>query len=139
MNEHMNAPAVHRETPSPSKRTERRLWFGILGAPFAWTLHELVGSSVVGRRCVEEGALEAWQWATIIGVSILATLIAAAATWSAFRVYRENGSVRITKAEGWDRVEFMAIAGVIISAVLLINIILMGVMPAIVSPCMVTT
>lgn len=135
----MNAPAVHRPTAEPSRSVERRLWFGVLGAPVAWTLHELVGASVAGRRCVEEGAMESWQWLTIIGVSVLATLTAAAAAWVAYRVYREHSSQKITEAEGWDRIEFMAIAGVIISLALLGNIILMGVMPAIVAPCMVTT
>lgn len=139
MSEHTNAPAMHRETPSTSKATERRLWFGILGAPFAWTLHELVGVAVIGRRCVEEGALEGWQWATIIGVSVLALLIAAAAGLTALKIYRDHNTLPIQKAEGWGRVEFMAIAGVIISFVLAVNILMMGVQPAIVQPCMVTT
>ena len=139
MSEYSRAPAAHRETASPSRSVERRLWFGILGAPFAWTLHELVGSAVVGRRCAQEGLLETWQWATIIGVSVLAVAIAGAAAWSAFRVFRELSPAKLSKAEGWDRVEFMAIAGIIVSLSLGANIVMMGVMPAIVSPCTVTT
>ena len=140
----MTAPelskALHRETPSPSKRIERRLWFGILAGPFAWTAHELIGLAIVGRRCMDDADMDPLGYWLLFGIGLAAAAITAAGAWVAFRVFREwTDQKKLTRAEGWDRVEFMAIAGVIISIALLANIILMAVMPAIVNPCMVTT
>jgi len=130
------AEAFHRELPRTDKATDQRLRFGVFAAPIAWVLHEVIGVAVVGRACYGNAQLTAWQWITLGAVSIVAALVAVAGGLSAYRVFRqwENGA-RITRAEGWDRVEFVSLMGMFLSGFLLLNIIYFGVMPLVVDPC----
>lgn len=136
----------------PDRGTERRLWFGLLAAPAAWTIAELVGYGVIGRACrplalprgfepvIGAAELQTGQWLVVLGLQAAAAAVAVAAILMAYGVFRRwTGRVPITRAEGWNRVEFMAIGGVIVSSALLLNIIYFGVMPLIVEPCMRTT
>lgn len=124
----------------PDKSTERRLWFSILAAPAAWTVAEVVAFAASGRKCGvhgTSGALGPLEWALVIGVPLAAALVAGAGLLVAIRVFRSwTGPVPITRAEGWNRVEFMAIAGAIISLLLLLNIVYFAVLPLIVDPCL---
>ena len=124
----------------PSKGTERRLWFSILAPPAAWTIAQLASYSVVGRVCGDHArasSLESWQYAAVLGIPAAMALVTLAALLVALGTFRRwSGNVRITEAEGWNRVEYMAIAGAIISFFLLINIIYFGIMPLIVDPCL---
>lgn len=128
----------------PDRATERKLWFSILAPPAAWTVAEIVGAAIVGRTCGPSslsGEMDTWQWIAALAVPIAGAAVAVAGLLVAiavFRRWRTSGS-RITRAEGWNRVEFMAMAGAIISFFLLLNIIFFAVMPLIVDPCMRTT
>lgn len=132
--------------PDPS--TERRLWFGLLAAPLGWSVSEVVVFAVVGRRCAAGGSgagmessltasLHTWHWIVLLGVPLAAAALAVAALVTSVGVFRQwTGAIRITEAEGWSRVEFMAIAGAIVSTLLLLNIVYFAVMPLLVDPCM---
>ena len=134
----------------PDAGTERKLWFSILAPPAAWTVAEIAGAAVAGRACGPwslpgdgglTGQLEAWQWLMVIAVPFVAAGIAVAGLMLAIGVFRRwrTSAHRITRASGWNRVEFMAMAGAIISFFLLLNIVFFAVMPLIVDPCMRTT
>ncbi|HEX5420739.1 MAG TPA: hypothetical protein VFY39_12130 [Gammaproteobacteria bacterium] len=123
--------------PQPSKKMERRLLFAVLGAPIAWALHEVVDFSVIGRRCEIQGGLVVWQWGAVIGVGVLAFAIAALAAITAFRLFhRWPREAALLKAEGWNRVSFMALLGFFLSVILMVNIIYFGLTPWVVHPCM---
>jgi len=121
----------------------RRLWFSILGPPTAWTLAELVGVASVRAICTTgngPAALATWQWLLLLGIPVAAAIIAAAGLLVGVGSFcRTSGGMRFLHAEGVDRVQFMAMAGIIISSFLLLNIIYFGVMPVIVDPCLRTT
>lgn len=134
-----------RATPPNEKRLprspEKRLWFGVLAAPAAWTLHEVVGYAVVARGCMlGDGSLPTWAWSAYIGISLLAVLAAAAGGWVALAAFRRaTGPTPVWRTEGWGRMELMGAAGVFISAALLLNIVLFGIMPLFLDPCRAVT
>lgn len=129
-------PGSRALRPSP----ERRLWFGLLAAPAAWTLHETAGYVIVARGCaLGGGELPAWAIAAVGGLSLLAAGVAAAGGVVAHGVFRKHtGSVPVTRTDGWGRVEIMAAAGVFVSAALLLNILMFGVLPFLLEPCAAT-
>jgi hypothetical protein len=129
--------AVHTEMPKVSKSTNRRLAFGVLAAPTAWLIHEIAGVAIVGRNCQLAEDISSWQWVALTGLTVFAAALAIAGGLSAFRVFRRyDPAGRVTRAEGCDRVEFVALFGIFISAFLLLNIIYFGVMPLVVEPCL---
>lgn len=100
---------------------ERRLWFGILAAPAGWTVSELAGASVGGTFAVV--------------LALLAAAVSAAGAATAYRVFRRRaGDAGLTETRAADRVEFMALAGLIISGFLLLNILFFVLLPLLVAP-----
>lgn len=127
--------AYHREVSTTDKRTNRRLAFGVFAAPVAWFLHEIIGVAVTGRHC-EASMIADWQWTVYVILPIVAAAIALAGLVTAYGVFRHNfQGKKITRVEGWGRVEFVAVFGVFLSSFLLLNIIYFGVMPFVVDPC----
>lgn len=116
---------------------DRRLWFGILAPFVAWTLNELAGYVIADRSCVAGGgSLTTAGWIGLFTLNLLALAVAAGAGVVSHRVFREWSSQPLPRSEGWGRVEFMALAGVFISGLLLLNILYFGIMPFIVDPCL---
>ncbi|HEU4616570.1 MAG TPA: hypothetical protein VFV10_00940 [Gammaproteobacteria bacterium] len=121
--------------PEPPRPVEMRLLFGVLGAPIAWSVHEIMSVSVIGRRC-EAGGLLPWQWATFIGVSVLCLAVAVAAALTAYRLFAASPHQRgVLASEGMNRVTFMAQLGFFLSLILIANIVFFGLVPGIVHPC----
>ena len=128
--------AVHREIPRTDRRTDRRLAFGVFAAPLAWLVHEIAGLAIIGRHCQDGGDLAGWQWTALVILPVAAAGIALAGVIVAFSTFRDvRPDSRITKVEGWSRVEFVAVFGAFLSGLLLLNIIYFGVMPFVVEPC----
>lgn len=118
-----------------------RLWYGLLAAPAAWTLHEVGGYAVMGAACRGGGAgLPTWAWATFVALSVVSVGVAASGALVARGVFRRStGPVSVWRAEGGGRVELMAVLGTLVSTLLLMNIVLFSVMPLFLRPCVVTT
>lgn len=143
--------ARHRSAVPPGERVpperalppspEKRLWFGILAAPAAWSVHEIAGYAIAGQGCmVGEGRLPGWAWAGLIGVSVLCVAVAAAGALVSLMLHRRlSRPGPVWRTEGWGRREFMAAAGFFLSAILLLNLVMFSVMPIFVDPCVVTT
>jgi heme/copper-type cytochrome/quinol oxidase subunit 2 len=77
-------------------RTNLLMWFGLLGAPFAWTIQHIAGYGLTEANC-QEAAKASWDihldaWTIVFtagGVLVgLAGLVAAFVTW---RTTREAG------------------------------------------------
>jgi hypothetical protein len=132
-----------RPEPSPAAppSRERGLWFGLLAAPLAWTIHEVAGYALAGSGChVARTHLPSWSWLGLLGVSALA---AGLASWGGLVALRElrraAGPVGSARVDGRHRAEFMAAAGVLVSALLLLNIVMFAVMPLLVDRCRAVT
>lgn len=129
--------SVSSQQSAAARRRDRRLLFAVLAAPAAWTVHEIVGVSIVGRTCAlgGSGTLAVWQTVVLGVVSIVAAAIAIASAWTALSIFRGAGGTRITAAEGWNRVEFVALLGFFLSLLLLLGIVYFALTPLLVEPC----
>lgn len=129
--------AVHTEVPKVRKGTNRRLAFGIAAAPAAWSIHEVAGFAIVGRNCLANDELMTWQWVVLITLTVFSIGLAVAGALTSLRVFRSwRRGGRLTRAEGWDRVEFLALFGIFTSVLLLLNLIYFSVLPLVLEPCL---
>jgi hypothetical protein len=95
-----------------------RLWFGLIAAPAAWMVAELAGYIMSSKDCSRGSP-------AVVGLSALMAVLAAAGLFVALRNLRARES----------RERFMAFAGVLVSALLLLNIVYFGVPPFLVNAC----
>ncbi len=120
------------------------LWFGVFGAPAAWSLHTLVDYPLVTYGCFPRNVLlqhpafgGLLPLALIIsGVLILAGL---AAWWTAWVCWRRTDG-DFADAEGareaiQGRVRFMAYAGLLLSAVFTLGMLFTTLGLILVPPC----
>lgn len=132
------APARHR-VALPA------LWFGLFGAPVAWTLQELASTAIVGHSCYPS-----WQpltfpsiagtWVIALVVSILTLALGVAAALTAWRSWQRTRPLHDTAAErqadvGEGRARFMALSGLILSGMVLYNMVLNLIVLFIVPAC----
>jgi hypothetical protein len=124
-------PAPHREAVPIAK-----LWYGVFGAPLAWSLQELYGYAAMAHGCyprrfpLSELTSAGWWWSSVI-VSIVTVAIGAGALVTAIRNWertREEKPGRHTEALeiGEGRTRFMSISGVMLAAFFLLASLLTG-------------
>jgi hypothetical protein len=137
MNTASHSPAgVPRVPAGAPNAVRRRLWFGILAGPLAWTVHELVGVAVIGRDCELDMGFAAWRWIVLAAVAVCSVLVTAAAAITALQTFRSwAGHANVFTTASRDSVEFLARFGLFVSLFLLFNIVLFGAAPLIVDPC----
>jgi hypothetical protein len=100
----------------------RALWFGLLAAPTAWTIQGLLGWWA-GERICGDMSIGGVRGLTAV-VSMLALIVALAGVATAWRAW--DGTSRAPHAihaEAWDRVEFMALGGLLVSSAFTLGII----------------
>lgn len=116
------------------------MWFGVLGAPFAWTVQFVVGYASLEAACNAAGQ----RWgvsphaytltATIVGTVI--AVLAGLAAIHAFRATRgsagEGGS---DEAPPKGRIHFMATVGITITPLFLFIILMGGLGATFFPPC----
>lgn len=91
----------------------RALWFGLLAAPLAWSLQELLGYGLSARACT---ATQGFGVAELV-VTAGALLLAGAALVVSRSAWRRVG------ASG-DTDRFMALGGVIVSGIFLFGVVM---------------
>jgi hypothetical protein len=113
---------------SPSRSLPSRsflLWFGVLGAPFAWTLQHVAGFAITVAACNAAGA----RWdlpvdGLTIAVTATAAAVAVLAEASALHVYR------VTRDAGdhppASRVHFLSIVGLAVGPLFLAMVLMSG-------------
>ena len=119
-------------TVSPAgERGTLGLWFGILAGPLAWTVHLLLSYALLSLAC-STGLGWILHAVTLLTAALTgwAGLVAHRA-WQRHRADPRDG-VRGPRS-GWRR--FMALAGVVMSALFFAAILLEGLPVAILSPC----
>lgn len=129
--------AVHTEVPKVRKGVNRRLVFGIGAAPLAWLVHEVTGFAIVGRNCPSNVGLVTWQWVALGAITVVSLGLAVTGALVSLRVFRSwRRDARLTRSEGWDRIEFLALFGVFTSLLLLLNLVFFSVLPLVLEPCL---
>ncbi len=106
------------------------LWFGVLGAPLAWSLHLLVSYTLVPPICWDGG---------IIALHLISLALAAVALAAGLIAWREW---RQTRASGQEDIHgtgsrpgFMALFGVFASVIFFVGILLIWAPIFVVNPC----
>ncbi|MEO8925457.1 MAG: hypothetical protein ABI330_22000, partial [Caldimonas sp.] len=121
------------------------VWFGLLGAPLAWSLQELVNVSLAGHACYPHDtplATPLWTnlnamslWVEVVAIAIcIAALIVAIVSWRRTR-HERPGDAHQLLGSGDGRTRFMAMAGVMTSVLFLLGTLLAVLNIAGVPPC----
>jgi hypothetical protein len=113
-------------------RTRLLVWFGLLGAPLAWTLELVVGYGWEEAACAPAGMRwnigSTWAHISIFAATAaiaVAALFSAAAGW---RTARRSADAR-------GRIEFLAAGGVFVSALFLAAVVMTGGGVVALEPC----
>jgi hypothetical protein len=126
---------VHR---LPSKR----LWYGFAAAPSAWALQGIVAVIVSAQFCPADvpnwGLLGQTSVKVALGVLTIALLgVAISGGWVAFRNWHAlAGRREFTHAEALSREAFMAMGGILISAVFTVALLWSGIPFLMLNECM---
>lgn len=133
-------PSPHRARVSPLAT-----WFGILGAPVAWSLQEIVNVGLASYACYPHDiplAQPLWSHltATTYIVEAIALLIGVAAGATAWRNWRrtrteKDGNAARLLGSGDGRTRFMAMVGMLTSGLFLVAIVVATLYIGGVPPC----
>jgi hypothetical protein len=127
-----------RDEPPPVRLS--RLWFGLVAAPLAWMVAELAGYVLAARDCGRwRTGLAAYAVPNapviVAAISLAMAALAAAGLALALRSLRAADRVVPPSNVRAGRTRFMALGGIIVSALLLLNIVFFGVPPFLVNAC----
>jgi hypothetical protein len=124
-----NRPAQLSERP----RVVGRQMFAWLGAPTAWFVSLMVVYGAQDILC-QLGADPVLIRATLVALSIVAALVAAAAGWTAWRIHHGDRAEPAT-ARSDSRRELLAVLGLFLAFVFLVAIVLTALSALLVSTC----
>lgn len=138
--------ASHRAPhAAPARQTvrPRSLWFGLFGGPAAWSVQLLINYSVTAHFCYpkniplsEPSFGGMWMIAAVVNaLMLLVTLSAGATAITSWRSARDEmvGSHNALLEDGTGRIRFMAYAGMLVSGLFLLALI-MSAMPLFIVP-----
>jgi hypothetical protein len=122
-----------------SARSNVLLWFGLLGAPAAWTAQFLVGFWLAQVGCSAGGdrglAVDGWTTAATVVAAVLAVL----AELAAIKMFRETRGARgkggSEEPPPRGRVHFLAIVGIVITPLFFFIIVMSGVGVVVLDNC----
>ena len=119
------------------------LWYGLFGAPLAWSLQLVVAYGLVSVSCGAamhpSGNASPLRLGAAIAVSSVALIGAAGALWIAVRSWRtvpgeDPGSSLLARATR-DRIAFMAFSGIFVSTVFTIGVVFAAAGMFFLDPC----
>jgi hypothetical protein len=115
---------------------DRKLvWFGLLGAPLAWTVQHVTGFGLTQAACRRTGIDPGVQVdGTTLITTGLAALIAIAAGVTALMIFRRVDAEPSGPPPG-SRVKFLAILGMTIAPLFLAIILMSGIASAVLPDC----
>lgn len=99
------------------------LWFGLFGAPAAWSLQLMAGYALTAHGCFPASAPRVVPtfgglWIAVLIISLAALGLAIAAEATAWRSWRVAST---------ERTRFMALAGMMLSGLFLIGVVMAGI------------
>jgi hypothetical protein len=140
-------PISGSDHPAPQRgRTDQTvLWLTVIAAPLAWAARLLINYSIAGQHClgaadIGERALPHGRLTTILLIDLVAALIAAAAGYAARQRWLETqsekggGAHRLVHS-GEGRTRFLAMCGMLTSALFGLAIIIDAIGAMIGPPC----
>jgi len=131
MTEHPVTRSAVSSFDHPSEVPERRLWFPILVAPAAWIAQGGLGWFFGYRVCTSMSIVTV---RSVLGViSVLAVATTLAGLFTAWRSWQQSDGP--AGVDAWDRVAFMSLAGVVVSASFLLGSIWAGLTPVFLGSC----
>lgn len=122
------AAAKDGRHPAPSRGAVPLwiLWLGIFAAPLVWAVQSLVNTALTSHACYPDGVplvrpADGGLWTILVVVSLTTLLVQAVAgsvAWRSWRATRQEASGREHQAldTGEGRTRFMAMAGMLTSA-----------------------
>lgn len=141
----MTAPAAAQPAPAVRAVTPATLWFGLFGGAAAWSLQLLASYALVAHGCYPDAEPMAMPVVPglktlVLGTGAAALAVALLAGGSAWRSWRatqhEDESRHDPQHEaGAGRMRFMALAGMLLSAVFVLGIVMNVVPLLLLSPC----
>jgi hypothetical protein len=141
----MSVPAAVHPAPAVRAVTPAALWFGLFGAPVVWSLQLLASYALVAHGCYPDAEpmtmpVVPGLRTLVLGTGAVALAVALLAGGSAWRSWRATGHEHEGGHEGpleagEGRMRFMALAGMLLSAVFVLGIV-MNVVPLLfLRPC----
>jgi hypothetical protein len=141
----MTAPAAVGPAPAARAVTLAALWFGLFGAPVAWSLQLLASYALVAHGCYPDAepmtmpVIPALR-TLVLGTGVAALAVALLAAGSAWRSWRATEHEHKSEPEGLleagaGRTRFMALAGMLVSAVFVLGIVMNVVPLLLLRPC----
>jgi hypothetical protein len=120
----------------PKSAGSLRLWFGVAGAPVAWGFQFGIGYWITQTHCNEatggwSGVSQGW----VIGLTVVAALVAVAAGLVAVGLFRATREVEHDSAPPDGRTHFLSVVGMAITPLFLFIIVMNGVGASYLSPC----
>jgi hypothetical protein len=97
------------------------LWFGVFGAPAAWTVQHLTGYTLTVATCREGAALDMDAWT--LAVTVAAAVVAVAAIAAAIVTFRATRGAEEPPAA---RIHFLAVIGITVGPLFLAMIVMSG-------------
>jgi hypothetical protein len=129
--------------PSTETRSLWALWFGLLAGPLIWSVYFMAGYALVEFAC-KLGLLRfnllglSAVSAIIIGltlVALLATLYAGFVAYQKWQRMRRDESDQVDRGRAEKSPMFMALAGVLLSGLFALLILLTGIPALVLRPC----
>jgi hypothetical protein len=116
------APARHRVGA-------RALWFGVLGAPAAWSAHTVIATSINSSACIVDrdatapAGVQAGTviWIVLLVLSVTLLVVAVSGLVTSIMNWRSTTRAEVGKEElldiGEGRTRFMAMGGILLGAI----------------------
>lgn len=130
--------AQHRpsdvSTRHPANLSAGRLWTGVLLAPAAWIAHGALGWYFGYQACA---GMSSGTARVALGILfVVAATLALTGGWIAWNNWGQTTAERhVGDIKAWDRVEYMAAGGVLVSGVFTLAIVWNGLIPLFVFEC----
>jgi hypothetical protein len=137
----MSAPAAIHPAPPVRTVTPAALWFGLFGAPVVWCLQLLASYALVAHGCYPDAEPMTIPVVPGLRTLVLGTgaaalavaLLAGGSAWRSWRATRHEREALLEAGEG--RTRFMALAGMLLSAVFVLGIVMNVVPLLLLRPC----
>lgn len=143
----MGATAARHPAPARHQVPVVALWFGLFGAPAAWSVQSIVNYVLASHTCfpklyplVTPTIGHTGLAAVVVGVSIAALLVGIATLVTSIWSWRETrhetgGQSHWAIDTGEGRTRFMALSGILLSVMFTISILVHGAAAALTNPC----
>lgn len=143
-----NGPnAVEHPAPARGRVPLRLLWFGLAGAPLAWSAQLLAAFPLSAHACfprlwplTEPDIGPTTLSSLLIALSIVTTAVSIFALVTAIRSWRatldeSRGDAHHALDVGNGRTRFMALGGILMSTIFLVATVAQGALVLLVQPC----